>query len=219
MKIFFKVLTGLDCALLLIIGIVNLNMGYPIPLNLTNIAFIVIYSKSKMIFIIYIILSIFVLIKLFLSKQVLIHKIFSGILAICGILQIAFIVIYYTVYYFQDYLISDIYRNVFLILNQLTPILMGLLIILICINTFKPFINNKPALIICGSLFILKASVYFVEMLILNFVIFESSVYLNDTVSIYLSSLLIDIFFLWAGYIGLRTNDKSIKKIAGNRVA
>ena len=203
MKIYLKVLTVLACAYLLTVSILNLLDVYRLQILSNVFLFIFLYFIPKMIYVIYIVLSIFVLFKLFLPKRILIRKMSGGILGVCGILQIAAVIAYCVI----DYPYLYVYSNTFF-LALLRIVAVDLLMMLICVNTFKKFISNKAALIICTVIFTFSIVTYFVEFYTTSFVYGAVNArYLINTIIIMLVSVLTNISCLRASYFGLKTNE------------
>ena len=201
MKI-FKKSSILACVYLLIVGIINLTMGYPKHLNISEFAFTINYYIPKITYLIYIVLSIFTLVKLFFRRQILIHKIVSVVLALSGLIQIFVILMYY--YNIRIYYKFISYRDFPQIASHIALIIIALLMILISINTFKPFISNKIALISSICVFAFRTVVYLTSTISHTYFVGNAR-YLINTFIIIFGSILIGLAAFWASYISLKT--------------
>ena len=159
MKTFAKILTSLVCICLIFAGVLNLTIVYPKIFNI-NILTIIIYFMPRVTIVMNILLSIFVLLKIFLHKD-LIHKTVSVFLAIRGLIQITAIAVCF--YILRDYIIivASFWSYGFTA-QYFSRIIIDLLAILICINAFKSFIKNKTALIIsiCAFAFAVVTDIF-----------------------------------------------------------
>lgn len=204
MKIFKKSSIILACVYLLIVGIINLTMGYPKHLNISEFTLTIIYYIPKITYLIYIVLSVFALVKLVFHRQILIHKIVSVMLALSGLIQIFAIVMYY--YNIRIYYKFITYRDFPQIASHIALIIIAILMILISINTFKPFMSNKIAIISSACVFAFRMVIYLIATLSHTF-FGGNERYLINTVIIILGSVLIGLAAFWASYISLKTTD------------
>ena len=206
MKIYIKVLTIAACVYLLFVGIFNIYMNFqmytgPIIPAITSLYFIPVAT-----YIIYIALSIFVLIKLLLPKRILAHRIAGTILAASGILQIITLAFYFSIYHFKfkGFSMANIFQNGFLFSDYLIIIFIALLMILIFINTFKPFVNSKISLIICAGIFTLRVALYLIITFTASIASLENPIHLANAIVIILGLVLINASCIWVSYAALK---------------
>jgi hypothetical protein len=113
---------------------------------------------------------------------------------------------YFTIIYYD--FIS--FRNFPKITSDIALIIIALLMILISVNTFKPFVSNKTALISSICVFAFKMVTYLTTTLLLAYSVVGDRV----LIIIILGSILINLATFWASYFSLKPTDSLINNSA-----
>lgn len=205
MKRFFRASIILACVYLSFAGIFNLTRGYPQHINIDGSPYAFFYFIPRITYLIHIALSIFTLVKLFFYKQFFIKKLVSVVLAVTGFIQIFVIIMYF--YSIRRYFNLFSYPTIFQIANYTALIIIALLMIFISINTFRPFISNKTALIFSACVFIYRMVVYLATTLWYTYLIENARLSIKTLIFIILGAILIDLAVFWASYNSLKTTD------------
>lgn len=211
MKLFEKASIILACVYLLIAGIMNFTVNYPSELNISELALTNMYYIPKGTYLLYIILSIFALVKLLLHKQMIVHKIISIALGLSGLVQIFTIVKYYLA--IRTYYKFISYRDIPQIASHIALVMIAVLMILISVNTFKLLMNNKTTVIVPAFVFAFRMAAYLASTLP-NIIISGNSRYLINTLITVLGSALIGLAAFWASRFSLKPADGVIKSPA-----
>lgn len=141
-----SVITVIACVYMIVSAISQLFVQFPKYIILSELSWLQIKYIPMALAIRNLFLSIFVLVRMFVKKPVLV-KIAVAILGISGV-PLFFATIAYLIQIQSAFTVISPFQLVNVVLYVFVLLFYGVLVLLICINTFKNLISQKSALIV-----------------------------------------------------------------------
>ena len=221
-KIVLTILTCIASAYLLFVGVMEFFWDYRL--------FIIDFDESygldrytilDIINIIYhifhVFLPAFVLMKLFVPNKTLIHKIIGAVLGSGGTVQLVLSIMISSkeiaqLIYWRT---ASFYQVYTFLTDSVDSLIIPVIVILIGINTFKPFIKNRAAIIICAVGFVYKTGVVLITVFLIERLFYEN--YMSDFLLRFqweriTGNLLMNTAVFLLCYIALKRNKKKEKE-------